>query len=107
MRSYLALAAAGVDRAQLYMLRDVNAANTVQYNSSGLTGEKWNQHRPKRAWYYVAALRHILRGTRFESEIPSGNATALRRRQGPCHRHRTTGLHYLALKPNQPARLFR
>ena len=74
VRSYLALAAAGVDRAQLYMLRDVNAGNTVQYNSSGLTSEKWNQHKPKRAWYYVAALRHILRGTRFESEVPSGNA---------------------------------
>ena len=70
MRSYLALAAAGVDRAQLYMLRDVNAGNTVQYNSSGLTSEKWNQHQPKRSWYYVATLRHILRGTRFESEDP-------------------------------------
>lgn len=73
VRSYLALAAAGVDRAQLYMLRDVNAGNTVQYNSSGLTSEKWNQHRPKRSWYYVATLRHILRGTRFESEVPSGH----------------------------------
>jgi hypothetical protein len=74
VRSYLALAAAGVDRAQLFMLRDVNAGNTVQYNSSGLTSEKWNQHQPKRAWYYVAALRHILRGTRFESEIASGDS---------------------------------
>jgi len=74
VRSYLALAAAGVDRVQLFMLRDVNAANTIQYNSSGLTTEKWNQHQPKLAWYYVATLRHILRGTRFESEVPSGNA---------------------------------
>jgi hypothetical protein len=74
VRSYLALAAAGVDRVQLYMLRDVNAANTVQYDSSGLTAEKRNQHRPKRSWHYVATLRHVLRGTRFESEIPSGDA---------------------------------
>ncbi len=74
VRSYLALAAAGVDRVQLFMLRDVNAGNTVQYNSSGLTTEKWNQHQPKRSWYYVATLRHILRGTRFESEIASGGA---------------------------------
>ncbi len=74
VRSYLALTASGVDRVQLFMLRDVNAGNPVQFNSSGLTAEKWNQHRPKRAWYYVAALRHALRGTRFESEIPSSDA---------------------------------
>lgn len=74
VRSYLALAASGVDRVQLFMLRDVNAGDPVQFNSSGLTTEKWNQHQPKRSWYYVATLRHILRGTRFESEIPSSDS---------------------------------
>ncbi len=73
VRSFLALAAAGVDRAQLYMLRDVNADSATQYDSSGLTSEK-GKHEPKRAWYYVATLRHILRGTRFECEVPSGDA---------------------------------
>ena len=73
VRSYLALAAAGVDRAQQYMLRDVNAENTVKFNSSGLTSEKWNRHQPKPAWYYVATLHHVLRGTRFDREIPSGD----------------------------------
>lgn len=72
-RSYLALAASGVDRAQLYMLRDVDAASTTQYDSSGLTASKGNQHQPKRSWFYVATLRHVLRGTRFESEVPSGD----------------------------------
>jgi hypothetical protein len=74
VRSFLALAAAGVDRAQLYMLRDVNAESSTQYDSSGLTSEKAKHHQPKRSWYYVATLRHVLRGTRFESEVPSGNA---------------------------------
>ena len=74
VRSYLALAAAGVDRAQQFMLRDVNAENTVKFNSSGLTREKWNRHQPKRSWYYVATLRHILTGTRFEREASSGDA---------------------------------
>ena len=73
VRSYLALAAAGVDRAQQFMLRDVNAENTVKFNSSGLTREKWNRHEPKRSWYYVATLRHILTGTRFEKQVPSGD----------------------------------
>jgi len=73
VRSFLALAAAGVDRAQVYMLRDVDPESVVQYDSSGLTSGK-GEHKPKRAWYYVAALRNILRGTRFEAEIPSGDA---------------------------------
>jgi len=73
VRSYLALAAAGVDRAQQYMLRDVNAGSTVKFNSSGLTSEKWNRHQPKRSWFYVATLRHVLGKTRFEREIPSGD----------------------------------
>jgi hypothetical protein len=74
VRSFLALAAAGVDRAQVYMLRDVNADSTTQYDTSGLTSEKAKGHQPKRAWYYVATLRHILRRTRFDSEVPSGAA---------------------------------
>lgn len=73
VRSYLALAAAGVDRAQHYMLRDVNAAGTTKFDSSGLTSEKSTGHRPKRSWYYVASLRHILRGTCFDSAVPSGD----------------------------------
>ncbi len=73
VRSYLALAVAGVDRAQQFMLRDVNAENTGKFNSCGLTTEKWNHHQPKRSWYYVATLRHVLAGTRFDREIPSGD----------------------------------
>lgn len=74
VRSFLALAAAGVDRAQVYMLRDVNADSTTQYDTSGLTNEKAKGLQPKRAWYYVATLRQVLRGTRFEAEVPSGDA---------------------------------
>jgi len=74
VRSFLALAAAGVDRAQLYMLRDVDRDSTTQYDSSGLTSEK-GKHEPKRAWFYVAALKYILRGMRFEAEVPAGDAS--------------------------------
>ncbi len=74
VRSYLALAAAGVDRAQQFMLRDVNADNTEKFSSSGLTSAKATGHQPKRSWYYVAALRHILAGTRFDRQIESGDA---------------------------------
>ncbi|HPC95400.1 MAG TPA: hypothetical protein PLU87_10680 [Sedimentisphaerales bacterium] len=73
VRSYLALAAAGVDRAQQFMLRDVDAQNTEKFSSSGLTTEKRNSHQPKPSWYYVATLRHVLAGTRFDCEIESGD----------------------------------
>ena len=73
VRSFLELAAAGVDRAQLYMLRDVNAPNDVKYNSSGLTAEKYNNHAPKKSWFYINAMRGCLTGTRFDGEIDSGN----------------------------------
>lgn len=72
VRSYLALAAAGVDRAYMYMLRDVNASSTTQYSSCGLVGAKgsWS---PKRSWYYVYTLKARLAGLRFEAEQDSGN----------------------------------
>ncbi len=73
VRSYLALAAAGVDRAAMFMLRDVNAADATQFSSSGLVTEK-GKWEPKASWYYVHTLRDRLAGMRFASEQPSGNA---------------------------------
>ena len=74
VRSYLALAAAGVDRAAMYMLRDVNAADTTQFSSSGLTTSKDTGWKPKPSWFYVHALHDSLTGMRFVEEAPSGNA---------------------------------
>lgn len=74
VRSYLALAAAGVDRAAMYMLRDVNAADATQFSSSGLTSSKDTGWTPKASWYYVHTLHDRLAGMRFAGEQPSGNA---------------------------------
>ncbi len=71
-RSYLALAAAGIDRAQMFMLRDVAIDDPGKFNSSGLTGTMKDGHPPKPAWFHLAAMRKVLDGTRFEKEIPSG-----------------------------------
>lgn len=73
VRSFLALAASGIDRAQLYLLRDVDASDSTKFNTSGVTSEKRTGHRPKRAWYYVATLRRALRDTRFERELATGH----------------------------------
>jgi len=73
-RSFLALAAAGIDRAQMFMLRDVDTEDPGKFNSSGLTGTTKDGHPPKPAWFHLAAMRRVLEGTRFEAEIPSGRA---------------------------------
>ncbi len=72
VRSFLELAAAGVDRAQLYMLRDVNAEDATKYASSGLTASKNLGHAPKKSWFYVKAMRTCLTGYRFDAEVDSG-----------------------------------
>ena len=72
IRSYLALAAAGVDKAAMFMLRDVNADSPYLFATCGLMGPKgdWT---PKPSWYYVYTMKNRLAGMSFEKEIPSGN----------------------------------
>lgn len=73
VRSYLALAAAGVDRAAQFMLRDVNPADATQFSTSGLVTEK-GQWKPKSAWFYVSTLKSRLAGMRFDADVPTGNS---------------------------------
>lgn len=70
VRSYLALAAAGVDRAAMFMLRDVNAADATQFSSSGLVTEK-GKWEPRASWFYVHTLHDRLTGMRFAGEQQS------------------------------------
>ena len=74
VRSYLEIAAAGIDRAMMYMTRDIYEENPTRYNSSGLTHEKWTDHEPKKSYYYVSALRHLLANFRFSRELNSGDS---------------------------------
>lgn len=68
VRSYLALAAAGIDRAQMYMIRDVNGEDPTQYSSSGLVTSPQTGEKPKTSWYYVYTLRNRLGRFRFLDE---------------------------------------
>ena len=73
LRSYLEAAAAGIDRAFVFMLRDANAGDPNKYNSSGLTGEIWYGHQPKKSWFYVSAMTRQLTGLRFDTVLSSGH----------------------------------
>ncbi|HEY0056959.1 MAG TPA: hypothetical protein VGB63_16535 [Pedobacter sp.] len=76
VRSYLAFAAAGVDRAQMYMLRDVDPKSKIWYSSCGLVGPK-GDWKPKKSWFYVYTLKNTLKDMVYMGEIPSGNPNIL------------------------------
>jgi len=73
VRSFLEIAASGIDRAFMYMSRDVYAPNPRRYSSSGLTREKFNQFQPKRSYYYQVTFRKILKHYRFSREMATGD----------------------------------
>ncbi|HEY3403847.1 MAG TPA: hypothetical protein VGK59_10700 [Ohtaekwangia sp.] len=76
VRAYLAFAAAGVDRAQMYMLRDVDSQSTGWYSSSGLTSVKdfWT---PKKSWYYVYTLKNTLKNMVYAGEDVAADTSVL------------------------------
>ncbi|HOX83559.1 MAG TPA: fibronectin type III domain-containing protein [Chryseolinea sp.] len=76
VRAYLAFAAAGVDRAQMYMLRDINPQSPRWFTSCGLVGPKddWS---PKKSWYYVYTLKNSLTNMVYIGEEKSNDPNIL------------------------------
>ncbi len=74
LRSFMALAAAGLEKASLYMLRDVNPNISTQYHTSGLTESKDSLWTPKPSWYYVYTLKNRLMGMKFDQKIAYGSS---------------------------------
>lgn len=76
VRTYLLLAASGVDRAAQFMLRDTDSDGLGWFQTCGLVHEK-NDWSPKTSWYYVYTMRNILKGTYFAGEVNSFNEDIL------------------------------
>ena len=72
VRSFLALAAAGVDRAVLFAMSDEGDPK-VRYNTSGWLIHNDGVTQPKLSWFYVSALRNIMRGMHFEKDLDSSD----------------------------------
>lgn len=70
LRAFLAFQAAGVDRAQLYMLRDVDSDDPMYFATAGLVSEK-GEWLPKKAWYYVYTMKNILKNMTYIGEEKS------------------------------------
>lgn len=76
VRAYLAFAAAGVDRAQLYMSRDVNPNDATWFATCGIMGQK-GDFTPKKSWYYVYTLKNILMNKRYAGQMQSPDPNIL------------------------------
>ncbi len=73
VRSYLELAAAGLDRAAMFMSRDDAPRNSDKFASSGLVTQKGEEN-PKPSWFYIATLKSRLSGMSFKSELDQKRA---------------------------------
>ncbi len=82
IRSYLAIAAGGADRAHMFMLPDVYGPSSSEFSSSGLTTASTDDgtyaaYTKKTSWYYLYTFRKLLTGYQFAGEVSSGNASVL------------------------------
>jgi len=68
IRSYLAIAAAGFERAQQFMFRDVTDNSPYTYATSGFTSSKDSGWKPKPSWYYVYTMKNRLGEMSFVSD---------------------------------------
>lgn len=79
VRTLLASLAAGIDRAFIYMSRDVSAASSTQFSTSGLVyyGDRLppgrKKHEPKPSWYFVATMKARLAGMVWSGKRESGD----------------------------------
>jgi hypothetical protein len=60
-----------MDRAAMFMLRDVDSKASGVFATCGLVTEKGSWQR-KPSWYYLATMRKALKGMRFGGELPLG-----------------------------------
>ena len=78
-REILLLAAAGIDRATMFMLRDVDSKGGGVFETCGLVTQK-GEWKPKPSLFWLATLKSRLKGFRFAGDVATGRAdvTALR-----------------------------
>jgi hypothetical protein len=88
LRAYLASLSVGIDRAQMFMIRDNNPNSATQFDTSGVTWfcSAWagcssmpghNPYDPKPSWHYIATMKNRLTGMKWRAEQASGNANVL------------------------------
>jgi hypothetical protein len=78
VRSFLEIAAAGVDRAHQFSLDDPNSSSSGAFSTAGLTTDPTSNtsapYTRKPSWFYIASFKNALEGYRFNQELNSGRA---------------------------------
>lgn len=69
LRSYMILLHMGFEKAFLFMDKDPNSNNTLQYSSSGLIKDINNGLEKKPSYYFLATMQKILGNARFNQTI--------------------------------------
>jgi len=82
IRSYLAIAAGGADKAHMFMLPDVDETSYTKFSSSGLvtpgvSNGGYAPYTKKQSWYYLYTFRKRLTGYQFAGQVSSGNPGVL------------------------------
>ena len=67
-RSILEISTTGVDRAAMYMLRDVAVDRGRLYQSSGLLRKVNGEWKPKASWYYMSTLSSVMKDFYFSQD---------------------------------------
>ena len=76
IRSYMYMALARIDRAQMFMLADVVDNGGTKFQTSGLTSSAKSNYNPKKSWYYVSTMSCLLNSTRIAGELKVTTADA-------------------------------
>ena len=67
MRSFLEIAASGIDRAMVFNMRDGSPeASRGLYQTSGMTTYRGDDFQNKNSWYYVATMKKTLEGLKYD-----------------------------------------
>ncbi|MEM0992352.1 MAG: T9SS type A sorting domain-containing protein [Bacteroidota bacterium] len=67
IRSFMESAAAGIDRAMVFSMRDGSDPDSKGlYQTSGLTTYRLDGFQNKPVWYYMASAKNILKDTKFD-----------------------------------------
>ncbi len=72
VRSYLIISSTGVDKAAMFMLRDVQNNGSQAFNTCGLVNQK-NDWTPKPSWYSTYTLKNVLKGKHFNGIHSTGH----------------------------------
>ena len=73
-RTFLIASAAGIDRVMMYLANDISGYTAPVYGRCGMVT---TDGRLKPSFYYLATMRHALRGMTFDDDVSTGDGVTI------------------------------